>query len=94
MAIPTTLIGLLPTYENIGIWAPIILTGLRIAQGLAIGGEFTGSTIILVEHAPNNKKGFHGSIATFSAVVGVMIGSIVASLIFYMCEQEQLYSFG
>lgn len=52
MAIPTTLIGLLPTYENIGIWAPIILTGLRIAQGLAIDGEFTGSMIFLVEHAP------------------------------------------
>jgi len=94
MAIPTTLIGLLPTFESAGIWAPVMLTALRIAQGLAIGGEFTGSMIFLVEHAPENKKGFYGSIATFSAVVGVIIGSGIASLIFYICSDDQLYSFG
>ena len=94
MAIPTTLIGFLPTYEQIGMMAPIMLIMLRIFQGLAIGGEFTGSFIFLVEHAPKHKRGFFGSTASFSAVFGVIIGSGIASLVFSYCNEAQLYSFG
>ena len=75
MAIPTTLIGLLPTYAQIGAWAALLLTVLRLFQGLSMGGEFTGSMIFIVEHAPQEKKGFWASWASFSVVIGLIIGS-------------------
>lgn len=81
MAIPTTLIGLLPTYQQIGIIAPLLLILLRTAQGFAIGGEYTGTMVFLVEHAPSARRGLWGSWASFSSVVGVIVGScLVAGL--------------
>ena len=94
MAIPTALIGVLPTFETIGIAAPFILIALRIIQGLAIGGEFTGSMIFLVEHSPKDKKGFYSSIATFSAVVGVICGSATVSALFYLLDDADMKAFG
>jgi MFS transporter, MHS family, proline/betaine transporter len=58
MALPTFLIGLLPTYQQIGVAAPILLTVLRLAQGLSVGGEYTTSFIFLVEQAPSRHRGF------------------------------------
>lgn len=81
MAIPTALMGCLPTYAQVGLAAPIALILLRTLQGFAIGGEFTGTMVFLVEHAPQTKRGLWGSFASFSAVLGVIIGSLlVASL--------------
>ncbi len=81
MAIPTMLMGCLPTYDQIGITATLLLILLRTFQGFAIGGEFTGSMVFLIEHAPQSKRGFWGSWASFSAVLGVVLGStLVASL--------------
>lgn len=81
MAIPTALMGCLPCYAQVGVFAPLALILLRTLQGFAIGGEFTGTMVFLVEHAPPNKRGIWGSWAAFSAVLGVIIGSlIIASL--------------
>src|ERR1044071_10495278 len=57
MGIATSLIGLLPTYDQIGVWAPILLIVLRLAQGFAVGGEWGGAVLMAVEHAPKGKRG-------------------------------------
>ncbi len=61
MGVATALIGLLPTYGTIGIWAPIILVALRFVQGLAVGGEWGGAVLMAVEYSPEDKRGFYGS---------------------------------
>jgi MFS transporter, MHS family, proline/betaine transporter len=81
MAIPTLLMGLLPTYAQIGIAAPALLVILRLAQGLAVGGEFTTSMVLLVEGAQRSRRGFMGSFATFGAVGGMLIGSAVGAAV-------------
>jgi len=80
MAIPTTLIGLLPTYEHIGIFAGILLLICRLLQGLAVGGEFSGSIVYITEHAPNDQRGMYGSWAMFSAFAGLLLGSSVSAV--------------
>ena len=94
MSIPTTLIGCLPTYQQIGLLAPLLLTILRILQGLAIGGEFTGSMVFLIEHARQNQRGFFGSWATCSSIVGIIVGSSVVAIIMKVFTPEQVRSFG
>lgn len=81
MAIPTTIIGMLPTYASIGIFASILLTLCRLLQGLAVGGEFSGSIIYVTEHSPANRRGFYGSWAMFSAMTGLLLGSAVGATI-------------
>lgn len=61
MAIPTLCIGLLPAYAQIGLFAPLLLTLMRLFQGVSVGGELTNSYAFLVEHACENEKGFIGS---------------------------------
>lgn len=78
MAIPTVLIGCLPGYDSIGILAPVLLSLLLIAQGFAIGGEFTGSMVFMVESAQSHQRGLIGSWATFSCVFGVILGSLIS----------------
>lgn len=78
MAIPTVLIGCLPTYDSIGMLAPVLLSILLVAQGFAIGGEFTGSMVFMIESAPIHQRGLIGSWATFSCVIGVILGSLVS----------------
>ena len=81
MAIPTALMALMPTYAQIGIAAPILLILLRFAQGLAVGGEYTTSMVLLVEEAQRSRRGLVGSFAPFGAVGGMLLGSIVGSAI-------------
>lgn len=88
MAFPTALMGCLPTYAQVGILAPLLLIVLRTLQGFAIGGEFTGSMVFLVEHAPQKRRGLWGSWASFSAVIGVVVGStLVATLNTYLSSE-------
>ncbi|WP_460466114.1 MFS transporter, partial [Comamonas sediminis] len=72
----TVLIGLLPGYEQIGIWAPILLIVLRLVQGLGIGGEWGGALLLAYEYAPKNRKGLFGSVPQ----MGVTIGMVLATL--------------
>jgi MHS family proline/betaine transporter-like MFS transporter len=94
MAIPTALIGFLPTYEQIGIAAPICLTIIRLLQGLALGGGFSGCMTFLVEHAPSHQRGLIGSSSMFSLGAGVFLG-ILVSLSFCAClSSEDFISWG
>lgn len=78
MGLSTALIGLLPTYDRIGIWAPILLLLLRIVQGLSAGGEWGGAVLMAVEHAPTHKRGRFGSFPQ----IGVPLGLLLASAMF------------
>jgi len=94
MAIPSTLMGCLPTYEQIGVTASVLLVILRTFQGFAIGGEFTGSMIFLVEYAPEKKRGLWGSWACFSSVLGVISGSGVVALLSAYLSETSMQAWG
>jgi len=79
MAIPTFLIGALPGYATLGILAPVMLTLLRMVQGLSVGGEYTGSLVFLVEHAPHGRRGLMGALIACGGVVGTLLGSAVGA---------------
>ena len=77
MGIATALIGALPTYEQVGIWSPILLILLRVAQGFAVGGEWGGAVLMAVEHAPKGKRGFYGSWPQMGVPAGLLLSTIV-----------------
>ena len=79
MAIPTFLVGLLPTYQTIGVLAPIGLTLLRVVQGLSVGGEYPSSMVFLVEHAPEGRRGLMGAFAATGSAIGILLGSAVGA---------------
>ncbi|MBY0292098.1 MAG: MFS transporter [Alphaproteobacteria bacterium] len=79
MMVPTSLIGFLPTYDQIGLLAPIALSLCRLLQGLCAGGEFSGAAIFVIEHAHENRKYLSGSLVTASSVVGMLAASSMAS---------------
>ncbi|GAB5500132.1 MAG: MFS transporter [Pseudohongiellaceae bacterium] len=76
MGVASTLIGMLPTYSTIGIAAPILLTVLRFAQGLAIGGQWGGAMLLVTESAPANQRGYYGAYAQAGAPVGVILANL------------------
>ena len=94
MAIPTAGIGLLPSYESIGITAPIILVIIRLLQGFSLGGEFSGCIAYIVEHSPADKRGLAGSAAFVSMCLGMLLGLIVAQGFTYFLSEENLLSWG
>lgn len=94
MAIPTGCIGLLPSYETIGIAAPILLTLIRIVQGLSLGGAYSGSISYVVEHAPPNQRAIMGSVIKLSLVVGFLFGSLVSTLVSIAVGDEAFYQWG
>ena len=75
MGIATFLVGLLPTYETIGIWAPILLVLLRLLQGLGLGGEWGGAVLMAVEHSPDDKRGLNGSWPQMGVPAGLVLGT-------------------
>src|SRR5262245_52493068 len=94
MAVPTTLIGVLPTHAQVGLLAPLLLTLIRILQGLSVGGEFIGSMSFLGEHASPRQRGFIGSWCTFSAGLGNLLGCGVAALVTAMLPPDELHRWG
>lgn len=88
MGIATALIGILPTYESVGIWAPILLVAMRICQGFGLGGEWGGAVIMAVEHAPAHRRGFYGSWPQLGACVGLVIATLVFMAFSSMPEKE------
>jgi MFS family permease len=73
----TTLIGLMPTFKTAGWFAPITLIGIRVLQGLAIGGEYGGAAVYVGEHSPDNKRGFYTSIIQITAILALFISLLV-----------------
>jgi MFS family permease len=81
MALPTLLIGLLPTYREVGALAPAFLVALRVVQGIAIGGEAPGGWVYVAEHAPRGRRGFAIGLLTAGLSFGILLGSLVATTI-------------
>jgi MFS transporter, MHS family, proline/betaine transporter len=94
MAIPTFCMGLLPTYADAGVAAPLALVLLRVVQGLSVGGEFSGSIILLVESAPPHRRGLYGSIANFGAMIGGVLGGGIGWLITAWLPEAELHAWG
>jgi len=90
MGLATTIIGLLPTYASIGIWAPILLVTMRLAQGFGLGGEWGGAVLMAVEHAPANRRGFYGSWPQLGAYVGLLLSTLVFRAVSKLPEADFL----
>ncbi|HQS66909.1 MAG TPA: MFS transporter [Sulfuricurvum sp.] len=87
MALPTFLIGFLPTYAQIGIMAPILLVSLRMIQGLSVGGEYASSIVYLVEQAGAGRQNLYGSFVSVGAKIGMALGSsLCGGLLWYLGE--------
>ncbi|GAA2352998.1 MFS transporter [Saccharopolyspora halophila] len=84
----TFLIGLLPTYAAIGLGAPLLLIGLRLLQGLAVGGEWGGAVLIATEHADSQRRAFYGSFAQFGVPVGVLTSNLAFLLVSGMPDES------
>lgn len=94
MAIPTASIGLLPTYNSIGILAPILLAVIRLIQGASIGGEFSGCIAFLVEYAPIKKRGIIGSVSMMSLTGGMLLGSLVSIAVAHSMPEADFEAWG
>lgn len=90
MALPTLLVGLLPTYAQIGLMAPILLVAVRILQGLSVGGEFSSSATYLVETAPQGRRGLVGSWANIGSMSGSLLGVAAAAAVTVFFEPDVL----
>ncbi|AUU04290.1 MULTISPECIES: MFS transporter [Raoultella] len=94
MTLATTAIGLVPVYASIGIAAPLILTGLRILQGLFAGGEYGGAVSLMTEFAPRGKRGLYGAWQSFTVALGLLAGAGIVALISAVLSPEELYAWG
>ncbi|MDD9150998.1 MFS transporter [Plantibacter flavus] len=90
----TALIGILPTYASIGIAAPILLTIVRILQGLSAGGEFGGAVSVMTEFAPAGKRGFYGSWQSFTVALGLLGGAGTVALLASLLSEADLAAWG
>lgn len=90
----TTLMGALPTAEQIGVVAPMLLLLLRIIQGFALGGEWAGAVLMAVEHAPEGKKGRFGSVPQIGLALGLGLGTAVFALLQTVFDDDQFLAYG
>lgn len=93
MGVATVLIGVLPTYDQIGVAAPILLLMLRVAQGIGIGGEWGGAVLMAYEFAPENRRGFYASIPQIGLAIGLCLSSGVVALL-SLLPNEAFMSWG
>jgi MHS family shikimate/dehydroshikimate transporter-like MFS transporter len=84
----------LPTYETIGVWAPLLLVTVRIAQGIGIGGEWAGAVLMAVEHAPPNKRGFAGAWPQMGAFAGLLLSTLVYTVVSTTLNDQQFFAWG
>lgn len=94
MGVASTLIGLLPTYAMIGVTAPILLTLLRFAQGLAIGGQWGGAMLLVTESAPANQRGYYGAYAQAGAPIGVILANLALIVTSALVSEEFFNTWG
>lgn len=90
MGVATVLIGCLPTYEQIGIAAPILLVILRLAQGLGLGGEWGGAVLMAYEYAPKEKRGLYASIPQIGLAIGLCLSSGIVALLSRLPDEDFL----
>lgn len=88
MGLATAAIGVLPTYTQIGIWAPALLVLLRVAQGIALGGEWGGASLMVLEHAPAHRRGLFGSLVQVGFPIGLVTASAVFSLVTLLPDSD------
>ncbi len=94
MGAATLLMGMLPGYASIGIWAPILLVVLRFAQGFGVGGEWGGAALMAVEHAPDHRRGFYGAWPQIGVPAGLVLGTGAYALLSATLSDEQFLAFG
>ncbi len=90
----TFLVGLLPTFEQIGIAAPLLLLLLRLLQGMAVGGEIGGAAVYLTEHAPENRRGFYTSVLQLMGPLGIMVSTVQIVLLSQFLTDQEFRSWG
>ncbi|HLZ58725.1 MAG TPA: MFS transporter [Ktedonosporobacter sp.] len=94
MGVGTFLVGCLPTYQNIGVWAAVLLVILRFVQGFAVGGEWGGAVLMATEHSPANRRGFFGSWPQMGVPIGVILSSLVFSVVSYLFPGQSFLDIG
>jgi MHS family shikimate/dehydroshikimate transporter-like MFS transporter len=94
VGVSTFSIGLLPTYHQIGLWAPVLLVALRLVQGFGLGGEYGGAALLTIESAPESRRGFFGSLPQTAASAGIMLATGVFALTNYLLSPEQFLAWG
>lgn len=94
MGVSTVLIGLVPTYAQIGIWAPLLLLLLRVLQGIGLGGEWGGAVLMTFEYAPAGQKGYYASLPQIGLSIGLCLASGVVGLLSYVLTDVQFMTWG
>jgi MHS family proline/betaine transporter-like MFS transporter len=94
MAVGTALVGALPSYQSVGIWAPILLILLRVIQGFSTGGEYGGAATFMAEYAPDAKRGFWGSFLEFGTLLGFSGGIAITLLLRATLSESDMNSWG
>ena len=94
MGTATVAVGLLPTYQQVGIWAPILLVLMRFLQGFSAGGEWAGAALMAVEHAPQDKRGIYGSSSQIGTPIGLILANGVFLLMVSVTTDEEFLSWG
>jgi len=94
MGVATALIGTLPTYSSIGVWAPVLLVALRFVQGIGVGGEWGGAVLMAVEHSGGRRRGFHGSWPQMGVPAGLLLATGVFALLSSRLSEAEFLAWG
>src|SRR5262249_24321284 len=94
MGAATALVGLLPTYERVGVWAPALLFGLRFVQGIGVGGEWGGAVLLAVEHSGGGRRGLHGAWPQMGVPAGLLLATGVFSLFSSQLSEREFLAWG
>ncbi|MFD7503750.1 MFS transporter [Streptomyces sp. NPDC059850] len=94
MGVSTFFIGVLPGYATIGVWAPVLLVGLRIVQGIAVGGEWGGGVLIVSEHAPDHRRGFYSAWSQTGVGLGFVLSASVFTLVQAVTSKDAFLAWG
>ncbi len=94
MGVATALIGLIPTYDRVGVWAPILLVVVRFVQGIGIGGEWAGAVLMAVEHSGGERRGFHGSWPQMGVPAGLLLSTGVFALFSTALDERAFLAWG
>lgn len=94
MGVATAIIGLLPTYAQIGVWAPVLLMLVRFAQGIGVGGEWAGAVLMAVEHSGGERRGYHGSWPQMGVPAGSLLSTGVFGLMSVLLDDTAFLAWG